>query len=625
MTKDYIEELLQIYIETCELNEKNYEKLYSLKKRFYNYYLELDKYNILQMYLSKNIEEFLKEYRIDNFEQVHKTLEGIIFTNFYVNIVPCLMMSSKSRDYFNEVVKLNRIKFAKNYKEVYIFEIISDDNNLIININKVDYQKFSDEQINIELTKSKKQLSSIGKERKIEIKLLKNKLDFIYNCLLPYLNFYKRFIEKNFYDVRELFLYYNIELRVFVGNSLSRNQYKDDYYEISIYSYTNDSNSVYVYPYVLNYYSNPSFNIEEMDKEIIMQKFTTAYFKGKSRNILNISEESIYEELIKLYWNIPDDELKEKFITNLFHLCGFIKVSKQNDIYKLKKYGFNLDKSKFKLEGEEFYFIIPTNIFYIDDNYCKKIINKVTHYNVNKVFYCICNVDTPRRDKLKKNKIRCISLRDIIEFLINAEVINLISTDILKDILMYSKDELRKQNELIKKGEKFLKDLDKTEVGKLHFKKFENIMCDVFDYLFNKSFDCYYSEKQSSEYGGHRFRDLVISNTAPNKEFWKQRKSEQNAKRIIVDFKNYSNMITQSTINDVSKYLNNKKGNFAIVVSASGIDNSAIKEQQFKYFDDNKLIIHVDKKDIVEMIYNKMNNKDVEIVLEKKLVELSVK
>lgn len=625
ITKDYVEELLEIYRSICELNDKNYEKLSNLKKRFYDYYSALEKYNILQMYLSKEIEEFLNEYNIDDFEKVHKTLEGIVFMNFWVDIVPCLMLSGKNKDYFNQVVNLNRLKFAKNYNEIYNLGIKSENNNLIIDLNKINVQKFDENEIEIEISKTKKQLLNLDKQRNKKGKLLKSEIKYIYDCLLLHLNFYKQFIEKNFYEVKELFLYYNIELRVFIGNSLQQNEKKDDYYEVNIYGYPNDSNDIYVYPYVLDYYSNISLNIEEMDKETSIKMFTSTILKNETKNILRISIEGIYEELIRLFWNVSDDELKDKFIANLFYLCGFIKVKKENDIYRLKKYEFNLLDQKLKTLGDEIYFVVPSNIFYIDDNYAENIIKKVNEHKIHNLIYCIGNVDSPRKDMFEKNNIKCINLKNIIKFMVDTNIINLVTLDIIKYIQVYNKDDLKKQNELKKKGEDLLKELDTVQVGKVHFKKFENIMSDIFDYLFKESFECYYSEKQSLEYGGHRIRDFVIANTAPKKEFWKQRKIEQNSKRIIVDFKNYTSVITQSTINDVSKYLNNKKGNFAIVVSARGIEKSAIKEQQFKYFDDNKLIIHVDQTDIVEMIYNKMNNSEVEIVLEKKLVELSVR
>ena len=74
----------------------------------------------------------------------------------------------------------------------------------------------------------------------------------------------------------------------------------------------------------------------------------------------------------------------------------------------------------------------------------------------------------------------------------------------------------------------------------------------------------------------------------------------------------------------MSRYLNPKRGNFAIVVTQKGINESGKKEQNIKYYDENKLIIHLDQRDIIEMINYRINNQFAEDILEQKVVEISI-
>lgn len=170
-------------------------------------------------------------------------------------------------------------------------------------------------------------------------------------------------------------------------------------------------------------------------------------------------------------------------------------------------------------------------------------------------------------------------------------------------------------------GKQLITEISKIQSGHKNFKKFEILVNRIFEYLFKDSFRQYFAEPHSVDYEGHQIRDLIISNISPIKEFWKERKKEQNAKQIIVDSKNYTNSITKREINSIAQYLNKNYGNFGIVVSRKESDNSAKKEQKIK-FADNKLIIHLSENDLISLILHKINNQEVEDLLERKIHEI---
>ena len=49
------------------------------------------------------------------------------------------------------------------------------------------------------------------------------------------------------------------------------------------------------------------------------------------------------------------------------------------------------------------------------------------------------------------------------------------------------------------------------------------------------------------------------------------------------------------------------------------MDDSGIKEQRIRYYDNNQLIIVLDQNDIIEMINYKINNQYPEEILERKI------
>jgi len=218
---------------------------------------------------------------------------------------------------------------------------------------------------------------------------------------------------------------------------------------------------------------------------------------------------------------------------------------------------------------------------------------------------------------LTKAKINIISLNDIAKILSELEIFEFIKPFLIRNIKMKDAKLILQAQKNKEQGDNFKKKI--LSFSESNWKAFEKLMEEIFKYLFKSSFKAYFAKPQFSEYEGHRKMDLVISNVNPIHEFWINRKKEEAAKRIIIDFKNYSRKITSSTIRSVTKYLHDKKGNFAIIMSKKGMDDSGIKEQRIRYYDKNQLIIVLDQNDIIEMINYKINNQYPEEILERKI------
>lgn len=625
-TRDYLNELLQIYNSICEMDLGDYEELIRLKKKYLVFNEKLNIYKILNGGLEDNEIEFLKNNKNIDFQNHYKELESMVWFHLVYGVIPDLMAGKKKLEYILEKINNLRLKFALNYLELPHFAYSPSEGRVLLNV-----ETFSKKEIERRLKDSQQKLNKLKKELSKDRKLLRKEIGYIESIILPNLNKYKEEVERYFFEFKHLFKWYNKEIRIYISNI-----YGKDAYEISGYVYNSQANYLYVYPKELSLYSTLTFNIEEIDKEPEL-KFFTYFPKIDEKNHFKNSPSIIhppspFSESIEILWRLANKITRIEFTKKVFNLLGynFEEYDKSLNIYKISKYKVNLEDSNTeKFVNDEFSFLLLFDKTYLNEDDVDSINNMIKTPNLksmnNNKIYILADFDSFTRDKLLKNNIIGLSLRSISNKLIILNLFEYIIPYLKNAIISINTEELNSAVEKQKNGQKYINKLNSIETGHKTFKVFEDLMCSIIEFLFKDSFRTYYVEKQSSEYDRHRIRDLVISNISPITDFWKQRKVEQNAKRVIIDFKNYSKQITQETINDVSKYLNKKKGNFAIVISQKGIDKSGIEEQKLKYFDDDKLIIHIDKRDIVEMINYKIHNQIVEDILERKINEISIR
>lgn len=106
----------------------------------------------------------------------------------------------------------------------------------------------------------------------------------------------------------------------------------------------------------------------------------------------------------------------------------------------------------------------------------------------------------------------------------------------------------------------------------------------------------------------HR-RDLIVNNNYRKaNSFWAEMNQQFNFSAIIVDFKNYKQPLTANTLFNVSKYTTKNVGDFAIILSRKGLEETAVKEQH-ELFRQGKLLLEFSEHELVEMIQEKMIGK----------------
>jgi len=481
----------------------------------------------------------------------------------------------------------------------------------------------SSKKLRAEIVELKKQLPK-------DTKLLNKEIEYIEKEITPYINSYKKVIEEHFFEIRDLFRWYNKEIRVYLCDDDSHKES----YTIKAYVYPSDTNHLYIFPKKLKLYSL-EFNIEELNKksDLFYATFIEKPILDSNvrKNFFHIYDTLPFEEIIEIFWSVSSKQDKLDFLEKLFRLLGY-SVEKHHDIkdvYKLVKLNINIEKFDLYDEkyGKKESLLILGDKKYLDKNDIDSLINYIQSKNLfdtaPNAIYTIAYLDTLSTEKLTQNGICNLDVKRLSWFLAKLNLTEFLIPFLKKVIMGIDKNRLDSEIEKSRRGNELKDKLDKLDTGFKTFKVFQDLIGDIFEFLFKDSFRNYYDRLQASEYEGHRIPDLVISNVNPIVDFWKLRKVEQNAKRIIVDFKNYSDEISQNTVHDVAKYLNHKKGNFAIIVTQKGINKSGLDELKIKYFDDDKLIIHLDARDLIEMINYKINGLSAEDILERKMAELS--
>ena len=91
--------------------------------------------------------------------------------------------------------------------------------------------------------------------------------------------------------------------------------------------------------------------------------------------------------------------------------------------------------------------------------------------------------------------------------------------------------------------------------------------------------------------------------------FWQLAKSDYHSNIIVVDFKNYREAMNSDSFYIPTKYLNSTVGNFVIVFSRCGLDDTAKKVQQ-RLLTEKKLVLCLTDTDLISMINQRVNGQD---------------
>ena len=208
---------------------------------------------------------------------------------------------------------------------------------------------------------------------------------------------------------------------------------------------------------------------------------------------------------------------------------------------------------------------------------------------------------------LKKEDVSYIDMRYLGQSLINNQNGVMIHW-FIKDRL--DKIQLDDSYKELSIGDRLIKRLENCPKGKEGWKQYEDVGSVIFHYLFGNTFRNYTYEYQSSTSDGAQRRDLVVNNTYKDTtSFWQLVKSDYNTNLIIVDFKNYREKMNSDSFFIPTKYLNSVVGNFVIVFSRLGLDDTAKKVQQ-RLLSEKKLVMCLTDSDLINMINQKMNGQE---------------
>lgn len=156
------------------------------------------------------------------------------------------------------------------------------------------------------------------------------------------------------------------------------------------------------------------------------------------------------------------------------------------------------------------------------------------------------------------------------------------------------------------KGNMLIQRLERCARGKESWSEYEMIGKEIFDYLFMDDFLNYNSELQSTTDDRLCRRDLIINNTPLGiNSIWGILQQRYNSMLIVVDFKNYQESLSPSTLYVPTKYLNKQTGNFGIIFTREDLNEAAQKEQLRLVSTEEKVLLSFSDNDLIAMLEEK--------------------
>jgi len=166
-----------------------------------------------------------------------------------------------------------------------------------------------------------------------------------------------------------------------------------------------------------------------------------------------------------------------------------------------------------------------------------------------------------------------------------------------------------------KRGRDLVNRLEACVPGKKNWREYETLVAEVFEFLFVPPLHSVLTQSRRSD--DHEIRDLVLTNNADG-FFWDQLRFEFEAKHIIVEIKNYREVIDKDELDQLRIYLRRKSiGRFGLLVSRLPPSESALISRRAAYSEDSALILCLSDVDLKEMIEMRERGLDPTKVLQR--------
>ena len=161
----------------------------------------------------------------------------------------------------------------------------------------------------------------------------------------------------------------------------------------------------------------------------------------------------------------------------------------------------------------------------------------------------------------------------------------------------------------------FMQRLDACPLGSAGWSQFEDLCTEILSFLFVPPLNN--PTRQGRTYSGVNRRDAIIPNRnitvndIENSKNWHHLFLELNARMILFEFKNYdATEIGHEEVNQTRNYMTAAMGKLALMICSKLPNDSAHRQRNTVYNQDNKVILFVTKEQLKEMLLIKERSED---------------
>lgn len=271
---------------------------------------------------------------------------------------------------------------------------------------------------------------------------------------------------------------------------------------------------------------------------------------------------------------------------------------------------------------------------FLDKNALKRVLTKTLDHaslaNMTLVLVISSIIERRVKERIKKSfpKLIIIDLANLLYIANNGKqvydrIVSCLPTVV--DGIVPVKTDQRLNLSWLEHGEAYQSIVDaimQCEPGKKEFASFEKACVDALKYAFAGDLALWKEQAETVE-GLFRF-DLVCRIKDGNqKSFWKIMEQFFHTKYIVFEFKNYTDKVNQSVVFTSEKYLYPKAlRTVGIIISANGTDKHAISAANGVFRETGKLLLLLDKDDLLQMCAMKNEDDDPSDLLMDKLDQL---
>lgn len=592
ITRIYFNALIDLFAKLAEVDPENAHEYFQVKDELRSLLERIFLFNLIPLSFS----ELFMQQLTDKPQRERKAERISLINDLNFELNECLDV--RRLRYGGELIPyLTKIKSALLILPVAelqeLNEIFKPAENGFGNSNII-FSSEQEKQTEIRILKSNASKFSVKKRK---AKLTGKDYDSLTDQLRSHLEEYKAYIFENYNSIAEWFGFYNKKVRGYVTEAMS-----EKIYEFRIHSYFSEGgdNSINVPPLYYDFYPAYFSNLEETT-----DKMASAMVLGLPSDTLLFENPfeiiRIHEELVALFLKNADDSEVKLFAKYLMKCQHYL-------------FDDNVDESEYfdmsATMNQKKYLV---KIFHHESRDVESLEKGMIHIesSVSSILPLFVFSTFPGDLVLKfleKHKIIHLALSDL--FLPHFRADNSQVVHWYIQSRLHHVKSLEKTRKNTFDGQELIRQLTECSPGDKDWSKFELIGSKIFKFLFEDNFKNYLSSVQvENDLKNHR-RDLLVNNNPKEStSFWSEMKAHFKCSAIVIDFKNYSKPLNSTEFYTITKYLNDKIGNFAIVFSRKGLDKTAVVEQKGLFLQ-GKLVLAFSDHELIEMIREKEVGKD---------------